>query len=223
MSDAYALKSRIKDYLSFIFVLLLLVIITSCGKTPQLAGKFYGYSAPSTTTFGSITVHVGPVLYEVQFDYGENESDNTIKVKMQELETVKDKGGDWQPAFEGTRFTDDGYIDEYAKPAYLYGTYKVKDSKKSITISGKINTGANTDPLSFEWVVDKNMVNEDNQVYIIKPSDDLCFELPTSTINKITVCTTPKYFFTKMIEEIEHNHKIKMSDARRQELLSQPY
>lgn len=223
MSYAYALKSRIKDYLSFIFVLLLLGIITGCGKTPQLAGKFYGYSAPSTTTFGSTTVQVGPVLYEVQFDYGETESDNTIKIKMHELETIKDKGGDWQPAFEGTRFTDDGYIDEYAKPAYLYGTYKADVNEKSIKISGTINTGAYSDPFSFEWVVDKNKVNEDNQVYVIKPSDDLCFELPTSTIHKITVCSTPKHFITKMIEEIEHNHKIKMSDTRRQELLGQPY
>ena len=88
MSDANNPNSRRKGCFSVVFVLFLLGIISKisgCDESPRLDGKFYGYSPPSTTTFGSTTVQVGPVLYEVQFDYGEKESDNIIKVKLQEL------------------------------------------------------------------------------------------------------------------------------------------
>lgn len=226
MSNSNSSNSRLKGCSLFIFILFVVGItywLIGQGDSHRLDGKFYGYFPPSTTTFGSTTVHVGPVLYEVQFNYGENESDNFIKVKMQELETTTEKGGDWRPALEGTRFTDNGYINEYAKPVLLYGKYKVNDSKKSIKISGTVSTGAYSDPFKFDWVIDKSMIVEDSHLYGIKHSDDLCFEFPTSTSNKIAVCSTPKYFITKMIEEIEHNHNITVTDARKQELFSRPY
>jgi hypothetical protein len=219
-------QSLFKGCLSLVFLLVLvgaIIDITGCGDSPRFTGTFYGYSSPSTTTIAGTSFSVGPAFYKVDFENGEKENDNIIRIKIQELQTTAEDGGNFHSAFEGTRFTNNGYIDEYAEPLYLRGTYKVRSNKNSIIISGNISTGAATEPLLFEWVVDRSMVDEDKNSFSIKQSDDLCFELPTSTSLKINVCSTRKYFVTKIIEEIESNHDIKVSDERKQYFYSQPY